>query len=524
MATRRGEDSKQGLVIALVVFVLLSIGLGVATYYGFAEQQNLKNLAAKEKKQADANKASRDWEQYQNLLLKAYIGHPLVKEDQEALTDLVARNENGQLGKDEKNKADFDKLSADLKAKLGWDDGKRLPRSTYLALTESQDNQVKQLTATVAKLEEDNKKALAETNARAKDSEARADGLTKELEKAKTAYAALKAEKSDAFNKAVAENQKLQEQVEEARKQLDRAKEEFANTQKKLNKEIKDQGIQIGRLQDEIKPPNVLDYDKPKGRITHIERGASVVYIDLGTRDNVNPQLTFSIYGVGPGGKALPQRKGALEVTKVLGPHSSQARITELTDPNRDPVLRGDLLFNPIWSPTLRKHVAIAGAIDLTGEGTNEMAEFMRGLARQGIVVDAYLDLQDPALKVKGEGMNPKTTYLVLGDQPEFREDADVNVGDIRVKNKTDILNKIAEMKKQAEKMGITVIPYRRFLEVIGYPMPRQLTTRTGSFFEVPPIGADMKAREAAKEKETEKKAEKPEGEKKGADDKEKEK
>jgi hypothetical protein len=36
---RAAAESKQGLVITLVLFILLTLGLGVATYYGFAEGQ-----------------------------------------------------------------------------------------------------------------------------------------------------------------------------------------------------------------------------------------------------------------------------------------------------------------------------------------------------------------------------------------------------------------------------------------------------------------------------------------------------
>ena len=46
MATKKGGggsggDSKQGLIIALVCFVLLSIGLGVFAYYGNTDKETL---------------------------------------------------------------------------------------------------------------------------------------------------------------------------------------------------------------------------------------------------------------------------------------------------------------------------------------------------------------------------------------------------------------------------------------------------------------------------------------------------
>ena len=37
MAANKGGDTKQGLIIALVCFIVLSLGLGIAAYYGYAD-------------------------------------------------------------------------------------------------------------------------------------------------------------------------------------------------------------------------------------------------------------------------------------------------------------------------------------------------------------------------------------------------------------------------------------------------------------------------------------------------------
>ena len=47
----------------------------------------------------------------------------------------------------------------------------------------------------------------------------------------------------------------------------------------------------------------------------------------------------------------------------------------------------------------MREHVAIIGLIDLMGDGKDNTAELVRNLTRQGIIVDAYLDLKDKTLK-----------------------------------------------------------------------------------------------------------------------------
>src|SRR5271166_3205465 len=70
----RGE-SKQGLVITLVLFILMTIGLGVATYLGFAEQAKLQAEAKKANDDTEYFKKERDWYKYQAWLYCKLMGH-----------------------------------------------------------------------------------------------------------------------------------------------------------------------------------------------------------------------------------------------------------------------------------------------------------------------------------------------------------------------------------------------------------------------------------------------------------------
>src|SRR3954469_19367994 len=93
MAKKAGESSA-ALVVALVFSVIVNIGLGVAVYYGFAEQENLNNAKKKaegEKKTADDLK---DWYKFQALYYRSALGQlPLDK--QEELTSLRGRFDSG---------------------------------------------------------------------------------------------------------------------------------------------------------------------------------------------------------------------------------------------------------------------------------------------------------------------------------------------------------------------------------------------------------------------------------------------
>src|SRR6267142_332718 len=95
MPPKQAGDSKQGLIIALVCFVVLSIILGVTTYMGYADL-NAKETAAKEaaNKTTAANK-ERDWWKFRALQTQALaVG---VSEKDEA-QDLAATNPSAVSG------------------------------------------------------------------------------------------------------------------------------------------------------------------------------------------------------------------------------------------------------------------------------------------------------------------------------------------------------------------------------------------------------------------------------------------
>ena len=72
----------------------------------------------------------------------------------------------------------------------------------------------------------------------------------------------------------------------------------------------------------------------------------------------------------------------------------------------------------------MREHVAIAGFIDLVGDGRDATPELVRMLEKQGVVVDIWLDLRDMSLKGankdKEEKITRQTSYLIMGDSPTW--------------------------------------------------------------------------------------------------------
>jgi hypothetical protein len=489
-ANKGGGDSKQGLIITLVIFVLLSIILSVVAYYGYADQQKMLDDRNKAKADADSAKKDRDKEQYQKVLLKALVGIP-EKTDMEDLSGKSSQFASGPEFAGIMNNERIKGLG------VGWDPGANKPTKTLVDEMARLNTELLNTRATKDKAEQSLARARQDF-----EQERNADQAA--LRKAREAQAAAEAavveeqqKKSEAYKQALEAIADKDKKLEELQKQVQNITDDKDKEINRLKKDGVNKDTAIKKLQDQVPQLNILDYDVAKGKIVRLDRTGNVAYINIGSADNVKPGLTFSVFGATPSGKPGKTRKGSIEVASVVGEHVSTARITAVEDSVREPILTGDLIFNPAWSPALREHIAIAGLIDLVGDGRDHTADFVRELEKQGIVVDAYLDLRD--FTVKGKGMTYNTNYLVLGQMPEVTVSATGKQVDTRLEQKQQILTKVSEMQDQAAAYGVTKVPLRRFLSLIGYRVPRALTTGQLDFQYRPGLSTEGKEKEPAK-------------------------
>lgn len=474
MAKKKEGDSKQGLIIALVCFVVLSLGLGVAAYYGYADNATDKGKAKEAEAKASSMEKNRNWYKYLYLQIAQYAGHLDPKQASD-LTSLAGSNLTGD------EKAAVDQLFAALKAKLVKDNNAAEYYSEKVARLTKELGDTKTLLANT-------QKQLATANGTIKQNE---DDLAKEradwkkkLDDANAQNLKDRQDQEAKFAKMLEEFGDLNKQIAELRKKAENDNDASQKRIKVLTGTVKQTELELTKARDALKPPDLLKFDTPKGSIIRLDPRADVAWINIGSADNLRASegVTFSIFSSSTGGKVGGERKGALEVVDVTGAHLAKAKITEITDPNRDPIVTGDLLINPAWNSTNRTHVAVTGLIDMTGEGRDQIDEFLRVLKREGIVVDAYLDLRD--LNIKGDGMTLKTDYLIVGEAPNLTTNFSYKADDPRVTRKTGIGEKMAEMRKQATELGVTVVPMRRFAMLTGYRLPKGVGVQTGAGYD----------------------------------------
>ncbi len=465
--TSSAPESNTGLVVALVIFVLLTLTLGVFTYFGYDGQKQLAEEAKKEKTAAANARAAAEEEKTRRLTLAIATGNEGPNDQREL----------GTLKGQPKNAAIFTAATASLKD-IKWNATQDRPEETYqdriARLNKERDTALNEKRVAEKNLTD----AKGEFDAAIKTHDDRAKEALKNLQDAQAKALADRQKEHDEYVQRIAKiDQELSEGLKNEKQSRADDSAAAERDRRKLLEQRTSLQAQVDQLKSKIAPPNSIAADTPKGTIQRVDRKTGTAFINLGSADYLQPKVTFSVFAADPTRKTAEkrERKGTVEVVSVLEPHLAQVRITDVVNEMRDPILSGDLLFNPSWNSSMRSHIALAGIFDLDGDGYDDTPELVRNLERQGIVVDAWLDLKERA--VKGPGITERTSYLVLGERPQMSQAlgmlAGTNTDHPIAQGVLQINNKIADMEKIAQEKGVEKAAYLRYLTLIGYKLPK---------------------------------------------------
>jgi hypothetical protein len=478
------------LIVFLVFFILLSIGLGVWGYYGYQAAQKKEKAGLELKAKADADRLGMDYYKLQGLWAKAAAGHDLGKDEPNDLNTLYGDFFTAKKFDKEQTKAAVETMISEDKKELDWDDAAKKLKTSYREKIKKLKKRNEELQKERDTAVADYEKEKARENDRDKKNKKSWDDLKTEIKEYNDRAVA---ERKKAEAAATAANTSKDELRDTYDKEIKKQKAEFDDFKASNAKALKAKDEQIAQLtvkkelleakEARNAKTNLLEYEVPKGKIVRVDWTGKMPYINLGKADRLKEQLTFSIYGISSTGKVEKDPKGSLEIVKIIDDHLSQGRIIHLTDENAKPLQEGDRLYNPAWDPNRKIHVAIAGIVDFTGDESatvidrvRNLREFINNLERQDIVVDAYLDLRD--LTIKGSGLSVKTDYFILADGPKYDDSRILDLKEDKVKLNQETSKKMEEMRKDAVKKGVTLIPLHKFAVITGYRIPR--ITRMG--------------------------------------------
>ncbi|MGL4511446.1 MAG: hypothetical protein ACRCT8_00005 [Lacipirellulaceae bacterium] len=265
------------------------------------------------------------------------------------------------------------------------------------------------------------------------------------------------------FNDA---RQQLERQRQDLTKTLDSSRQDFETkladaeaSVAKAQTELTDSETSRNKLLEEreLESPS---FEVADGRVTYVNQANQTVWINLGEADALRRQITFSVFEseLSDAGKAA--KKGSIEVTRLLGEHLAEARVT--SDDKRNPILPGDQVYSQVWQRGKKLRFALTGLVDLDGDGTSDLQQAKDLIALNGAVVDSSIE-EDGT--IDGE-MTVNTRYLVLGEYPN-------------APSKAKIREAFNTMSDQADKKGVEVISLDEFMSQMGYE-PQEKTAPLG--------------------------------------------
>lgn len=240
------------------------------------------------------------------------------------------------------------------------------------------------------------------------------------------------------------------------------------NEVKKYEQEIMTKNAQILNEQREVSQLDQLKFEMPDGQIVDlIEQGdkGRFALINLGTADGIKPGLLFSVFDTAKGGNYFELPRGNIEIVRTLGSHISQARMSSFDIKN--PILIGDVIYNPIWSTEHKEGVAVLGSIYMDRDKKPDDELFKRLVEAHGGKIVATVDPNTG--KIIGN-IDTNTGWLVMGHIPEPSE----SLGDKEAALHYKELNKAKPtVVAEARKNGVRIIDYRNFLTYLGYDESR---------------------------------------------------
>ena len=436
----------QGLQIALILFVMVTVVLAVTTYLYFRKAEDKIREAVSARLDAKKAKDAAMQLQFERQVLMHVLGYePKTKTELETIKQSLGGNKDMAKVLD-----NFEKDMAMYGVGLAEEE------LNYRSLP---------------------KHLLDELNKRNKelaDAAAREKQLIAEREQVKKAEQARTA-------KAEAELARVKQELEEERKKFNLERSRITDEKTKLasNLPVKDREItrltsmmqaeiekrdkaiaqltQLNQaLREKIRQQEEPTFERPDGEVVMVNTRSNLVWINLGSGDGVQRMMTFSVVDQNETGVVDVPVKAQIEVTRVMDVHLAEARI--LSDELENPIMKGDKIYSPSFRRGQKTHFALAGFMDINGDGKSDQEKVKSIITMNNGVVDAEL-MPDGSIAGK---ITTDTHYLVKGKAPTDRTDERLTSG-------------YSKMIQEATDKGVQTISLEVLLERMGYHDERRV-------------------------------------------------
>ncbi|MDO4570440.1 MAG: hypothetical protein Q4D38_08660 [Planctomycetia bacterium] len=421
----------QALPIALILFVIIAIALGITTYLfkKQADEAILKeNAVAQEnaKLQQEVQQKTDDIVVLKRLIGFADAGMEEIETKVQAQMSEVAVKENPT----------YYTLISELQEKF----------VEAMKKSEEFEQQLVQVKTEMEKLRVD-------TAERIDVAEAEAKKAREQLESHGSAYATATTQMEESYQKMKTTTDSVVKKTQSEKKKAEE------NTEKAMSI-IDDKQEQLDNMRRVIEESALPPQENPMGQIIFVNPRGNQGIINLGKADRLTRSLTFSVYE--PKDMSEQGKKGTIEVIDVFDTRKAEVRIFNNDESN--PIEEGDVIYTPTWSPGFQERFAIVGFIDIDDDGVSDLDTVLSLIRRNGGLIDAH-QMENGLQSGK---ITSRTSWIVYGIAPDE-------------KSSDDMRSTYTNFTNEAKKFNTKGMQIGELLRKMGYRPPakaRELSVR----------------------------------------------
>jgi hypothetical protein len=432
----------QGLQVALILFVMVTVVLAVTTYLYFRkaeEKVQMAEAAQEEAKRATSMYNSAD---FKNQIYRHLLGYDTKAQDQlNSMLQSLSGEDRTAMEETLKNFDDEMKLYG-----VGFT-GEALNYRTLpahlVAVVNTRNKQLAEADLRQRELEREREQVRQTEGARAAKAEA-------ELAKARQDLQDERRKFQEDRDRIVTESKQVAAALPKVRADLARISTDAEQTKRQMEGELNRAQQVIDFQREKLDAQKETTFETADGRITWVNQRSGTVWIDLGGADGLERQMTFSVYDRDQTGVTSAPIKGRIEVTRILDNRAAEARI--LQDDLSNPILVDDIIYSPSFRRGQRTHFALAGLLDINGDGRSDQEKVKSIIRLNNGVIDCELK-EDGTIEGK---LSSTTRYLVRGKAPTDRTNERLTKG-------------YSEIVGEATRLGIETIELSTLLDRMGY-------------------------------------------------------
>ncbi|MEY4117749.1 MAG: hypothetical protein RLZZ116_1077 [Planctomycetota bacterium] len=395
MSSRSGGT---GVIVALVVFVVLTVGLLATSIVLYAGKSDAETKESQARAELNSFISAEERGRSETQALKNNAGGNSLFAylvEQAALTgEFVANDRSADIAKMRSAIGVGEKETVkDAVRRLTQERDARTQEANSLKTRANELNKeidsLKEQLATAEKAREEAIDQITGTIASYKDA---ADGYRSDFD---TAKAALEQARTDMSSRYQSETSALQSEIDTLRSERAVLDQRISALQRKVES-TSAKAASPAALVD----AHIVDYDAKLG----------TVFIDIGSNKRVVPGMTFEVFddaaGINAAAQSGARGKASIQVVKV-GDTTSTCRI--LRGSGSRPIVKDDVAANAVFNPDYKFKFLVHGKFDINNDGraTTGESDFIKSRIREwgGEVVE-------------GETLTGDLDFVVLGVQP----------------------------------------------------------------------------------------------------------